>query len=304
VKRRVASSFSLLLVLCALAHPVDYRELEARMKGGDDQAVRALRAIKPDEILDPELQSRIDDVLRGDRSKLKAVRESISLKAELQDAAVKPAQAPKELSKAVEEIKRSPLYRDAGVQDSSNWIMRALNRLASYFNTPELSSPRTPRMAPIGPWLLCLMWGLLALGVLWFAYFAIRHFTWAARLKRKSSAVLDEDEPERTLDEWLELAAQLEAEGRYREAVRCLYLACLLKFDEHRVARFDRGQTNWEHLTRIAASPSRPGGLDFELPTKAFDRIWYGQRLRGIEDVADFRAWYSDVKAALERRAA
>jgi len=111
--------------------------------------------------------------------------------------------------------------------------------------------------------------------------------------------MLEQDEPERTLDEWLDMANKLTADGKYREAVRCLYLACLLRFDEHLVARFDRGQTNWEHLARIRASSRMPIGLDFESPTKRFDTIWYGHRTRGLSDVDQFKDWYGRITEAL-----
>ncbi len=107
--------------------------------------------------------------------------------------------------------------------------------------------------------------------------------------------MLDEDEPERTLDEYLELADKLVSEQRFREAVRCLYLACLLRLDEERVIRFHRGQTNWEHLARFESSPKRPPGLDLRSPTQAFDLIWYGMRPTGLEDVEKFRQWYQQV---------
>jgi hypothetical protein len=81
-------------------------------------------------------------------------------------------------------------------------------------------------------------------------------------------------------------------------------LACLLRFDEHGVARFDRGQTNWEHLARVEASPKRPPSLDFRRATQAFDRIWYGFQCLGAPDVADFRGWYEDVRRALAKEAA
>jgi hypothetical protein len=140
--------------------------------------------------------------------------------------------------------------------------------------------------------------------VIAFLVFALKRFVWSKRLERKAKALLDEDEPERTLDEWLELADRLERQGKYREAVRCLYLACLLKIDEARIARFERSQTNWEHLARIEASPARPSDLEFREPTRAFDNIWYGMRVNGSEDVMRFRAWYRQVTESVRAKAA
>jgi hypothetical protein len=86
--------------------------------------------------------------------------------------------------------------------------------------------------------------------------------------------------------------------------VRCLYLACLLRLDDAGVARFDRSETNWEHLYRIERSPSKPTGLGFRAPTIAFDRVWYGHNVRGLSDVHEFRMWYVGVQEALKERAA
>ena len=143
------------------------------------------------------------------------------------------------------------------------------------------------------------MWCLLGALVCLFGYFAIRQFVWKRGAKRKAKAMLEDDKPDRSLDEWLALANQLTGEGRYREAVRALYLSCLLKFDEHNVARFIRGETNWEHLDRIQQSVRRPEELDFLGPTKAFDMIWYGMHVRGVEDVDQFRMWYAQINEAL-----
>ncbi len=93
----------------------------------------------------------------------------------------------------------------------------------------------------------------------------------------------------------------MESEGRYREAVRALYLACLLRFDEALVARFDRAQTNWEHLHRIEGSVRKPQGLDFRTPTSLFDRVWYGYQGKGRDEVNQFRQWYMGITESLQR---
>lgn len=197
-------------------------------------------------------------------------------------------------------IKSSPLYGDRGVEkEGGNWMARALDRLKNLKPNWEMPQIR-PRGGPIsGPWIIYLLWGLLGCALVALGYFAFRHLDWKARLARRTKAILEEDEPERTLDEWLRVAEELTAAGKYREAVRALYLACLLQFDEHRVARFVRHETNWEHLARIEASERKPAELDFREPTKAFDQIWYGFRVNGVTDVERFRGWYSQIVGAL-----
>jgi hypothetical protein len=214
--------------------------------------------------------------------------------------------ANEDLAKDAARIKRNPLYSDPAEKKSANWFSNSMEKLGSLLRrltTPKIKTPDMNVPAWNASWLgatlMVLAWTLLGGIVLLFVYWMVKHFRWKATLKRRAKAVLDEDEPERTLDEWLALADEHEREGRYREAVRCLYLACLLKFDEAGVARFDRGQTNWEHLYRIEGSLKLPYGLDFREPTRMFDRIWYGHIVRGAADVTMFRDIYLDIKSAL-----
>ena len=87
----------------------------------------------------------------------------------------------------------------------------------------------------------------------------------------------------------------LTAKGEHRMAVRCLYLATLMRLDEAGVAEFRRWETNWEHLRRIQNSPSRPDDLDVSPLTRHFDLIGYGRICKGEMDVAEFREAYLRV---------
>jgi len=198
------------------------------------------------------------------------------------------------------QIKKSPLYRDKGVDRSRNWFADAIERLKNiHLDKPVEPTGSGANFGIIGQWIVNLVWVLLIGAVLTALFYVIRYLDWRNALTRKTKTLLEEDEPERTLDEWLLLADEHSTSGRYREAVRALYLACLLKFDEHNVARFERGETNWEHLARIQASPNLPNNLDFTEATQRFDRIWYGRQTRGLPDVELFRGWYQEIAASL-----
>ena len=198
-------------------------------------------------------------------------------------------------------IKDSPLYSDQGIDRKKNWLGDALSRLKN-LKLKDDTKPnlKSPDLSPVGEFVKLAIWILLVAAVLILLYYAIRYIDWRKALTRRTKALIEDDEPERTLDEWLELADQHAANGRYREAVRALYLACLLRFDENNVARFDRGETNWEHLARIMASPTKPEDVDFTEPTKRFDRIWYGFQTQGQPDVDLFRVWYKNLTEQLK----
>lgn len=280
------------LVLVSVAYAQSARELLARTEGkSPTEVANHVSASRYGQM--PEIARELKQ-LRTHPTKESANRLRAILRAEaVTESSVSVASA----SEIVQAIKKEGGYRDPGVSESSNWLSRALDRLKNLFKRdsgpqaiPDLNLPL------IGAVFQYFMWSVLAIAVGIFSYFAFRHFQWRRRLARKASAVLDEDEPERSIDEWLALADELESKGEFRKAVRALYLACLLRFDEVRVARFDRGQTNWEHLARIEASPTRPAELDFRAPTKAFDLVWYGHVVRGKEDVQAFRETYRMVK--------
>lgn len=297
----VVSSFSL-LAAAAFAAGGPYGDLDSALR--NDQGAARLRSdlerARPTWIHDSQMREAVQFLAGSDDAKDRKraedeVRQLVALRAagERVDGGVA-----KTAAATAHTIKTSPLYGDPGVQESSNWLRGALERLSNlHWNPPKAPSARPPSLA--GAWLTYTMWFLLGALVLLFVFLALMHVDWKTRLRRRAKTLLEDDEPERTLDEWLQIADRMAAEGRHREAVRALYLACLLKFDEARVARFDRGQTNWEHLARIESSPRFPAGLDFRAPTKEFDRIWYGYQVRGIEDVDRFRVWYTGVTQAV-----
>jgi hypothetical protein len=289
---KLVSSFSL-VALIAIAPCGTFREFQKALS--DVQSKEDVRRIAEDYSDLLEGDSSLDQALSDlDSGSVQEFKRLVALRA-VAEAPITP-----NATSDAKQIKANPLYRDPGVQEESNWLYGAMKRIADLIPKqgaqPNINLPRTAFPA----WIVPGMWGLLALAILLFGYFAIRHFTWKRALTRKAKAVLEEDEPERTLDEWLEMADRLAAEGKYREAVRAMYLSCLLKFDEAGIARFIRGETNWEHLSRIASSIKKPPSLDFRPPTQSFDRIWYGHHVRGRDDVDQFRVWYQQIVDTLK----
>jgi len=192
-------------------------------------------------------------------------------------------------------ITNSPQYLDVGTSQSSNWIAQSYKRLAEMLSRIKAPRPPAGASAPsLGGlrWLVNVMWGLLVAGVCVFLILVIRNFAWKKASKKMGVGMLDSDEPDRTADEWLDQAAALERAGKFREAVRCLYIAALIRIDEAKVARFIRTETNWEHFDRITLSPKKPPELEFRPATKSFDCIWYGDEPATAANVAHFREFY------------
>lgn len=196
-----------------------------------------------------------------------------------------------------EQILSSPVYADYGEKEGRNWLDRLGRRLgeiiAAFLDKLFGQAPQIDPLLPVLPFafLTTVAWVLLAIVLLVALIFVLMHVKIRARRKRVGG-ILEEDEPERTASEWLDRANDLEAEGRYREAVRCLYIASLVRFDESNVAKFIRHETNWEHLYRIEASPKMPEEADFRKLTQSFDLIWYGNLKATTDDVHYFKEKY------------
>jgi hypothetical protein len=212
---------------------------------------------------------------------------------------------PEDARETAREILADPRYRDPGAAQGSSWLGRAMRSFWNWlrdlldrlFGSLEASTPAGGiSMQALEPVVWALLIGALAIATI----VVLRKANWAAlRRRRAVGGLLDDDEPDRTADEWLLEADQLESEGRHREAVRCLYLACLVRLDDARVAAFVRSDTNWEHVRRIEASRTRPTGLDFRSVTRHFDRVWYGYQDQNSEAVVAMRAFYVELMTQL-----
>lgn len=209
------------------------------------------------------------------------------------------------------EILDSPLYVDRSERHGRNWLERAGTRLGERMMEwlRKLMPDRLPDipglgLGSLGQGVTLVAWFLLGAAILLIVYFVVVNIRRSGKRKRRVGGILEDDEPERTADQWLEQAEALEAAGKYREAVRCLYLACLVRYDDGRVARFRRHETNWEHLYRIEASERNPRQIDFRTTTQRFDKVWYGKMVRGVEDVAEFKEVYIRLCEALQIKSA
>ncbi len=258
-------SLSLVPALCS-AGP--FANLDGRQAGlSDKQVVNELRRLEGD---DPEAKSHLD-------GGPKAARAYIALRANLEGA--DPVAPPK--------IGPAP----GGERIASSWLARTLERL----KTPKLDLPESsgPPVGVIGPWATMLMWGILGILLGLAVFFLVRYVRFPSSRGRK--ALVDAEEPVRSADAWLEEANAQIARGEYRAAVRGLYVAGLMRLDEAGVARFDRHQTNWEHLRRIEASSKAPSDADVRGATGRFDRLWYGLIPATEADAHAMRAWYDTL---------
>lgn len=192
-----------------------------------------------------------------------------------------------------------------------NWLQKGLEefgkRVSDIFRRAEQDVPSTSSFPglSIPPEFIMLLWILLGAGVAVALSFLAIHLLRSRGVTRiKRAGLLDEDEPLLSSDEWLTKGDKLIESGEYREAVRCYYLAKLMRLDQHDVLLFDRHETNWEHYRRFTIRPGKAAEFDLRPTTLRFDYIWYGHEECTRDEAGWFRSQYIELKSKLERVAA
>jgi len=207
----------------------------------------------------------------------------------------------------VKEILSNPIYRDQMSGQKDSWLNDALEtlfrRLGEWFsNVMPKGGPTGGMGAGIPVVTSIVIWVLVAIvaAFLIFMIASIAYKRQKAESTSKEGGLIEDDEVNRSADEWLTQADKLASEGRFREAVRCLYLASLIRLDEARILRFERHETNWEHLYRYKDAPGRLAAFDLTPLTQQFDQIWYGFNSQGMPDVVWFRSEYQILLDAIK----
>ncbi len=113
----------------------------------------------------------------------------------------------------------------------------------------------------------------------------------------------ERDDPrERAPEAHLDDAATLAAGGRFRDALRSLYLATLVALDRRRMISFDPALTNWQYIRQMPRGAVRS---DFASFTRLFDYKWYGEEETTERDYLACRALADRLcNAEREREAA
>lgn len=291
VARRIALLFSLFLCGLAWAQPSTPADL-----------VQRARAAKSEQEFETVMNEARDqgcyDNGKGNRQTKQEILEFWANSHVANDPTLKGA------SKVAADYKKEQLYTDTAKRQESNWLKKLLDRLKRKESNKDSNSLSMPTFGTqfVTQLVNILLYVLAILLTIVVAYFILKPVFEAARTKRKLG-LLEEGEPERTEDEWLALGSQLEAEGRFREAVRAYYLATLLALDGANVLRFIGTQTNWEHLARFRALSSPPAVPLYEL-TKSFDPLWYGGRTVTAEHALTFKQGYVQTKQVLSAKGA
>lgn len=201
-----------------------------------------------------------------------------------------------------EEILSNPLYREnIQTEGEESWLSRAMQEFSDWLNN-LLNRQREPRqngspfLAAAGALSQIVIFILVAalIGFLIFMIAKIR-INRKGKIDDTDSDLVSAEEAKRSADQWITEADRLSRNGEFRAAIRCLYLACLMRLDENRILRFERHETNWEHLHRFRDIAVKPGNFNLDPVTQKFDQAWYGLIPQNLDDVEWFKSEYQKL---------
>jgi hypothetical protein len=87
--------------------------------------------------------------------------------------------------------------------------------------------------------------------------------------------------------EWRAAAARLEAEGRWKEGLRCRHRALIAELVRRGVIPDQAGRTAREYARDVAASLPA-AAPDMAAATELFEAVWYGDLATGADEAARF----------------
>jgi hypothetical protein len=174
------------------------------------------------------------------------------------------------------------------------WLRRLLGRPAEGDPSPVLAGA-----AQAVPWVLAALGALLAGWLLSFwLQGLLRSFVADAEVKRRRAAG---EELPLTAAEARRQAHSAAQSGRYRDAVRRLYLAALLHLQEQRIVPPDPSLTNHELLDRVPADA--PIHAQLAPVVETFDQVWYGVREPSQATYVAYAAAVDELEAGIRAHA-
>ena len=170
-------------------------------------------------------------------------------------------------------------------QRALDWVLRQLERLFGGDGDP--SGVGSGGGAGGSAWLTIVLLVLAAVLVVVVAR-ALRG-TWVRR-RRVADDDLDVDvEGRRSAAAWDELARRLEAEGRWKEAMRARFGSLVERLVERGIVADLPGRTTGEYRQEVSGALPEVGPA-FAEASELFDRAWYGDLPTGPDEAGRFTA--------------
>ena len=180
----------------------------------------------------------------------------------------------------------------------------ARSRADEILDAPEYAPPEPTVFDSIGEWfngliqsigegsanvvVATIVVGLLLALIAFLVYRSMRESGRVGRIGDPDAVTVAVEE-RRAVAEWLDLATEHEAAGRWREALRCRYRALVGRLIDRGLLRDVPGRTAGEFRRELSGSAPDIAGA-FADASDLFERAWYGNLPTGPEESARFAA--------------
>lgn len=187
------------------------------------------------------------------------------------------------------------------ILEAFRWIGRKLKQFRNWLRDffPRSRTERPEAMSGID-WLVIAVVILILIVIVVLAIKVMRRARGGERVVASTAPLhssRDDDPLSRGATEWERYAAQLAAEGRFREAIRAWYHAVLVTCYATGALHFRKGRTNWEYIASLPASTTWRSEL-IRL-TQRFEQEWYGADRSSEEAFEDCSEHARNVLAAV-----
>lgn len=190
-----------------------------------------------------------------------------------------PQQDPEHAREMADEILSRPEYDEPSpslLERVLEWIGE---RLGDLFDDRSLSGGDAGGSAAFLDWLALIVLVAAVVGLLaWAISKGVFRRTRSRKRGRDETEI--ETEESRSVSDWLTVAAEHEAAGRWREGLLCRYRALVVDLCDRGVLSELAGRTAGEYVQEVAASPQAERSPDmpgsFARATSLFEEVWYG----------------------------
>jgi hypothetical protein len=121
------------------------------------------------------------------------------------------------------------------------------------------------------------------------AIFLVSRMRLSGRPRRGDPDFIVDGEVARSEHEWLSEAERFEADGQWKQALRCRFRALVSALIERGVVRDIPGRTTGEYRVEVTRNAPAVAG-SFAGAAELFERAWYGDEPTGAAENARFRA--------------
>lgn len=302
LQKIAASSLVLLLHCTALA--VDWAGLDKELSTATEEGVRFDIAKKYGAFNDPEFKKLWDADHATGSYGVNNYEGYVRSKVIFGDGTTAAGESSVSGLKEITEAKKDPIYHDQGGLTESSWMADSAKKMQDWFDsldfrveTPAGAAPNFPSISP--DFIEAAIYIALAACALMLIKVFAPFFKRNIKVAKSRSGLITEEEAGLSIDEWLARADEFIADGRHREAVRCLYIACLIRLDESKKLDLKSFETNWEHYRRFTRNKFSQQ-FDLKTPTEGFDQFWYGNKDCTESDALQFRSYYESVTETLK----